>query len=210
MKTVSLLAVLVLAKVLVLAGRHIAWSGWVPIAYLWQDVLVVLLFVANTINIGADLAAMGDAAELATGGSAHVFTVAFAIMSLLLQLFLPYKRYAGLLKWLTLTLLAYVAVLLMVRLDWAAAAKGLVVPTIAEARAAFATTYDVVLVDYDLDDGKGDALVSWIRDVAADQKLVAISSRDDGNERLRAAGADATCAKIDFAAIGWVLAELSS
>jgi DNA-binding response OmpR family regulator len=84
-----------------------------------------------------------------------------------------------------------------------------VVPTIAEARAAFAATYDVVLVDYDLDDGKGDALVSWIRDVAADQKLVAISSRDDGNERLRAAGADATCAKIDFAAIGWVLAELS-
>ncbi len=100
---------------------------------LWRPLvtgLVVLLFVANTINIGADLAAMGDAAELATGGSAHVFTVAFAVGSLLLQLFLPYKRYAGLLKWLTLTLLAYVAALFLVRVDWASAGKGLIVPTI--------------------------------------------------------------------------------
>lgn len=100
---------------------------------LWRPLvtaLVVLLFVANTINIGADLAAMGDAAELATGGSAHVFTIVFAVVALLLQLFLPYRRYARLLKWLTLVLLAYVAVLLMVHVDWASAARGLVIPTI--------------------------------------------------------------------------------
>ena len=68
---------------------------------LWRPLvtaLVMLLFAANTINIGADLAAMGDAAELATGGSTHVFTATFAVGSLLLQLFLPCKRYAGLLK----------------------------------------------------------------------------------------------------------------
>ncbi|GGB43447.1 iron transporter [Sphingomonas metalli] len=92
--------------------------------------LVVLLFVANTINIGADLAAMGAAAELVAGGGAHVFTVGFAIVSLILQLFLPYQRYAGLLKWLTLTLLAYVAVLFMVKLDWLGVAKGLTIPRI--------------------------------------------------------------------------------
>ncbi|WP_242098709.1 divalent metal cation transporter [Sphingomonas sp. CROZ-RG-20F-R02-07] len=101
---------------------------------LWRPLvtgLVVLLFVANTINIGADLAAMGSAAELATGGSAHLFTVAFAIASLLLQMFLPYRRYAGMLKWLTLTLLAYVALVFIVRVDWAAALRGMVVPEIA-------------------------------------------------------------------------------
>ena len=90
--------------------------------------LVLLLFLANTINIGADLAAMGAAAELVTGGSAHIFTFGFAAFSLLLQLFLPYQRYAGLLKWLTLTLLAYVAVLFMVKLDWMGVAKGLTIP----------------------------------------------------------------------------------
>lgn len=100
---------------------------------LWRPlvtILVALLFVANTINIGADLAAMGAAAELVAGGGAHFFTVGFALVSLVLQLFLPYQRYAGLLKWLTLTLLAYAAVLFMVKLDWIAVAKGLVIPRI--------------------------------------------------------------------------------
>lgn len=92
--------------------------------------LIVLLFAANTINIGADIAAMGDAAELVVGWGGHLFTILFALASLLLQLFVPYRRYARLLKWLTLTLLAYVAVVLAVRLDWGGVARGLVVPTI--------------------------------------------------------------------------------
>ena len=94
-------------------------------------VLIALLFAANTINIGADIAAMGDAAELVVGWGGHLFTVLFALGSLLLQLFIPYGRYARFLKWLTLTLLAYVAVVLVVRLDWVAVARGLVVPKIA-------------------------------------------------------------------------------
>ncbi|MGI4958378.1 MAG: Nramp family divalent metal transporter [Janthinobacterium lividum] len=97
--------------------------------------LVALLFVANTINIGADIAAMGDAAELVVGFGAHVFTVLFAIGSLLLQMFVPYRRYAAILKWLTLVLLAYVALIFMVKIDWAAATKGMIWPTIAGAGA---------------------------------------------------------------------------
>jgi NRAMP (natural resistance-associated macrophage protein)-like metal ion transporter len=93
--------------------------------------LVALLFIANTINIGADLAAMGAAAELVVGTSGHVFTALFAVASLLLQMFVPYKRYASILKWLTLALLAYVALVFMVRVDWPAAVKGMVWPTIA-------------------------------------------------------------------------------
>jgi Mn2+/Fe2+ NRAMP family transporter len=98
--------------------------------------LVVLLLLANTINIGADLAAMGDAAQLATGASAHLVTVGFALASLLLQMFIPYRRYSQFLKWITLTLLAYVAVVLIVRVDWGAAALGLVWPRLEGAGAA--------------------------------------------------------------------------
>ena len=90
--------------------------------------LVVLLFAANTINIGADLAAMGAAAQLLAGGGPHLFTIGFAVASLLLQMFIPYKRYVRFLKWLTLVLFAYVAVVLVVKLDWGEVARGLVMP----------------------------------------------------------------------------------
>ena len=91
--------------------------------------LVALLFVANTINIGADLAAMGAATQLAVGGSTHLYTVGFALLSLILQLFIPYARYATYLKWLTLVLLAYVAVVFTVTINWTDVARSLVWPT---------------------------------------------------------------------------------
>src|SRR5580692_10024313 len=59
--------------------------------------LVMLLFGANTINVGADLAAMGEAAKLVAGFGQHEFTIAFALLSLVLQLFISYRRYARLL-----------------------------------------------------------------------------------------------------------------
>ena len=92
--------------------------------------LVAILFVANTINIGADIAAMGDAAQLVLGLRDHGFTIVFALLCLTLQVFISYHRYAHVLKWLTLSLFAYVAVMLVVHVDWAAAATGLVVPRI--------------------------------------------------------------------------------
>ena len=93
-------------------------------------ILVALLFVANTINLGADVAAMGEASQLVVGWGAHIFTIVFALLSLFLQMFIPYRRYARFLKWLTLVLFAYVAVILMVHLDWIAVAKGLIWPQI--------------------------------------------------------------------------------
>jgi len=98
--------------------------------------LVMLLFVANTINIGADLAAMGEAAELALGWNAQAMTVAFALVSLVLQLFVPYARYARFLKWLTLVLLSYVAVVLVVDVDWAQALKAVFIPRFEPSREA--------------------------------------------------------------------------
>jgi Mn2+/Fe2+ NRAMP family transporter len=90
--------------------------------------LVASLFVANTINIGANLSAMGAAVQLIIGGYPQLYAVLFAAISLLLQMFVSYERYAGYLKWLTLVLFAYVAVLFVVEVDWAQAAKQLVMP----------------------------------------------------------------------------------
>src|SRR5258708_31889519 len=73
--------------------------------------LLVLLFIANTVNVGADLAAMGEAAKLVTGLNQHAFTIFFALVSLGLQLFIPYRRYARFLMVLTFSLYAYVAIM---------------------------------------------------------------------------------------------------
>jgi NRAMP (natural resistance-associated macrophage protein)-like metal ion transporter len=88
--------------------------------------LVALLFVANTINIGADMAAMGEAARLVTGGGEHVFTIVFALVSIVLQMFVPYKRYARFLTVLTLSLFSYVALVFMIHLDWTQIGLGMI------------------------------------------------------------------------------------
>jgi Mn2+/Fe2+ NRAMP family transporter len=88
--------------------------------------LIAILLVANTFNIGADLAAMSAAARLVTGGNEHMFVVATALLSVGLQLFIPYRQYAKILKWLTLSLFAYVAVAFSVHIDWRAAFRGFV------------------------------------------------------------------------------------
>ena len=92
--------------------------------------LVAMLFVANTINIGADIAAMGAAAELLVGRGATLFTIAAALASLLLQIFVPYHRYVHYLKWLTLVLFAYVGVVFAVEIDWAEVAARVVNPQV--------------------------------------------------------------------------------
>jgi len=80
--------------------------------------VVLLLLIANTLNIAADVAAMGEVAELVTGVDRHLMTVAFVLGTLLLQVFVPYHRYVSFLKWLTLSLLAYAAVLFTVHVPW--------------------------------------------------------------------------------------------
>ena len=80
--------------------------------------VVLVLLIANTLNIAADVAAMGEVSELVTGVDRHLMTLAFVLVTLLLQIFVPYHRYVGYLKWLTLSLLAYAAVLFTVHVPW--------------------------------------------------------------------------------------------
>jgi NRAMP (natural resistance-associated macrophage protein)-like metal ion transporter len=90
--------------------------------------LVLLLLVANTINIGADLGAMADATKLVTGLPAPFFLVLFAAFCALSEVFLRYANYVRILKWLTLALFAYVITLFLVQVPWATALRNLVVP----------------------------------------------------------------------------------
>jgi Mn2+/Fe2+ NRAMP family transporter len=99
--------------------------------------IVFLLFVANTVNIGADIAAMGAAVRLLLGWGETLFAILFAAGSLILQVYVPYHRYVHVLKWLTLALFAYVGVLFAVKIDWGALALGTVWPQIALTQDAF-------------------------------------------------------------------------
>jgi len=92
--------------------------------------LVASLLVANTINIAADLAAMGEALRLVTGGSALVFAGLFGIVCLVAEVLIPYHRYAGYLKLLTLVLLFYVAAAFSVHIPWSQVAHATLVPNL--------------------------------------------------------------------------------
>jgi len=80
--------------------------------------IVMLLVVANTINIAADIAAMGESVQLIIGGPPHVYAVVFGLLCVLLQVFLTYQRYVRYLKWLTLALLSYVLLVLTIEIPW--------------------------------------------------------------------------------------------
>lgn len=90
---------------------------------------VALMCVATVINLGADIAAMGDAVRLLFGGYAHVYAVLLALAALALQIFIPYSSYVGILKWLTLALFAYVGTALAVHVPWRHALAGTVWPS---------------------------------------------------------------------------------
>jgi NRAMP (natural resistance-associated macrophage protein)-like metal ion transporter len=97
-------------------------------------IVVVLLLLANTVNIGADIAAMGAAVQLVTGWGDKFFAILLAVGSLALQVFVPYHHYVHVLKWLTLALFAYVGVLFTVDIDWVSVVRGTVWPQIAWSR----------------------------------------------------------------------------
>jgi Mn2+/Fe2+ NRAMP family transporter len=83
--------------------------------------VVVLLLVANVINLAADIGAMGAAASLLLGGSSWFYALILVGVSLWLEVFVPFNRYAPYLKWLTVSLLAYVATALVVHVPWLSA-----------------------------------------------------------------------------------------
>ncbi|MGX8008861.1 NRAMP family divalent metal transporter [Mesorhizobium sp. ORM8.1] len=88
--------------------------------------IVLLLFAANVINIGADLSAMADALKLLVGGPSSVYVVGFALICVAAIIFLQYSRYVTILKWTTLSLFAYVIAMFAAKVSWLEAAEGLI------------------------------------------------------------------------------------
>lgn len=92
--------------------------------------VVSLLAVANVINLGADLGAMAAALKLLIGGPQLLYVVIFGAVTVLLEVFSRYARYVSVLKWLTLSLFAYVGVAFVVDMPWATVGYHLIAPQI--------------------------------------------------------------------------------
>lgn len=99
-------------------GKGLAANIKIAFPPIVLQAVVALLLIANILNIAADVAAMGEVAELVSGLDRHLMTAVFVITSLLLQILVPYHRYVFFLKWQTLSLLAYAAVLFTVHVPW--------------------------------------------------------------------------------------------
>lgn len=113
-----------------------------PRPVLWMT--VTLLLIANVINLGADLSAMGAALVLLVGGNAALYTILFGILCVMLEVTLSYPRYASILKWTTLSLFAYIGVVIVAGVPWGRALTSLVVPEL-QWNAAYATAMVAIL-----------------------------------------------------------------
>jgi len=116
------------ARVGRVTGRGIAGNVCRHYSTTLLNVVVALLFIANTINIAADLGAMADATKLLIGGPGIVYVLLFGVTSVAAQIFFDYSRYVAVLKWLTLCLFAYVGALAVAHVHWGEALAGVLVP----------------------------------------------------------------------------------
>jgi NRAMP (natural resistance-associated macrophage protein)-like metal ion transporter len=153
--------------------------------------VVGLLLAANTINIAADVSAMGEALTLIFGGSAQIYALGFGIMSLALQVFIPYQRYVRFLKWLTMALLAYVATAFVIDVPWLQVTHDVLIPQlqwkteyVTTVVAVFGTTISPYLffwqasqeVEDELADPKANSLLRAPDQAAANLKRIKIDT----------------------------------
>jgi len=138
--------------------------------------IVSLLMIANVINIGADLGAMGAALKLLIGGPQLVYVALFGLVSVLLEVFSRYSRYVSILKWLTLSLFAYVGVAFVVKMPWGEVAKSLVIPQI-----TFTPEYMMVVVAI-----LGTTISPYLFFWQAEEEVEEVKERDDAKPLERA------------------------
>jgi NRAMP (natural resistance-associated macrophage protein)-like metal ion transporter len=129
------------ARIGLVSGRGLAHNMRLNYPLTLTLPLVFLLLIANTINIAADLAAMADAVKLVIGGPRHLYAVIIGLSCLLLQVFVPYQRYLPILKWLTLSLFAYVGTVFASNIEWSNVIVATFIPQI-----NFSADYVLLLV----------------------------------------------------------------
>lgn len=119
------------ARIGIVTGRGLAANIRSHFSKRVLYVCTTALFAANAFNIGADLGAMAKGIQLLYhGASFTVAVIGFALISLLMQIYLPYAKYAHYLKWLAMILLAYVASAIMAHLDWGTVLHHAVTPSL--------------------------------------------------------------------------------
>jgi NRAMP (natural resistance-associated macrophage protein)-like metal ion transporter len=109
---------LVSARIARVSGKGLTTNMREHYARVWLFLAVGRFLIANTFNIGADVVAMGVGAQLLWHGSVPGFAALFLVLSIVLQWFVPYVKYARVLRWLALSLFAYVVVGVALRLPW--------------------------------------------------------------------------------------------
>ncbi|MFZ2513060.1 MAG: divalent metal cation transporter [Candidatus Saccharimonadales bacterium] len=117
------------ARIGMVTGRGLAGNIRIHFSRRMLRFVTLLLFAANAFNIGADLGAMAKAVQLL--GPSFSFgwlVVGFAVLSLLLQVLMPYAKYARYLKWLALVLLSYIVSAILAKIDWSEAVRATFVP----------------------------------------------------------------------------------
>ena len=138
--------------------------------------LVALLVVANVINLGADMGAMGAALNLVLGGPTLVYVAMFGVVSALLEVFVRYSRYVSVLKWLTLSLFAYVGVALVSHVPWTTVARHLFVPNIS-LKPGYLTVVVAIL---------GTTISPYLFFWQAEEEVEEVKERDDAKPLIRA------------------------
>lgn len=121
---------MVCARIGLVTGRGLANNMQRCYPALLTLPLILLLLVANIINIAADLAAMSDAVKLVIGGPRHLYSILIGFTCILLQVFIPYHRYLPILKWLTISLFAYVGTVFASHVDWSHVLSATLLPNI--------------------------------------------------------------------------------
>lgn len=116
------------ARIGIVTGKGLAGNIKKHFSARWLYVLVSLLVVANVFNIGADISAMGASLAMVAGGSPALWAVVTTLFIIILEIFISYKVYANLLKWLTVFFLAYVVTAFIIPQDWGEIARSLVIP----------------------------------------------------------------------------------
>ena len=139
-------------------------------------VLVSLLLAANTINLGADLGAMGASLKLVIGGPALLYVILFGVLSIILEVFVRYASYVSVLKWLTLSLFAYVGVALVVHVPWTTVAVRMVLPHL-----SFKTDYLTTVVAV-----LGTTISPYLFFWQAEEEVDEVKSRVDAKPLARA------------------------
>ncbi|MBK5226071.1 MAG: divalent metal cation transporter [Thermoleophilia bacterium] len=118
------------ARIGIVTGKGLAGALKKKFGNTTVFILVILLLVANTVNIGADIGAMAASANMITGINYFLAAAVFTFAIIMLEVFVSYHRYAYILRWLVLSLLAYLLTALIIKPDWLAVARAVVIPRI--------------------------------------------------------------------------------